>query len=134
MTTGRDPSTKIEPTHANGRQDNLVYAPNAKCNSLWLSWPATQERAIAAGTVLVFNVSTSVGNLFLIFGIMIKFVRLLELGLILRWTKFPGFREALDPGEIDWDRDAGPFMQQMGDPNRGASVTKANGACLMFDG
>lgn len=72
MTTGRDPSTKIEPTHANGRQDNLVYAPNAKCNSLWLSWPAMQERAIAAGTVLVFNVSTSVGNLFLIFGIMIK--------------------------------------------------------------
>ena len=42
-----------------------------------------------------------------------QFVRLLDLGLILRWTEFPGFGEAFGPGEIKWDIDAGPFLQEM---------------------
>lgn len=43
-----------------------------------------------------------------------QFVRLLDLGLILRWTEFPGFGEAFGPGEIKWDIDAGPFLQELG--------------------
>lgn len=54
------------------RGDSLVYAPNATCGDLWLSWPAMQERAIESGTVLVFDVMTSVGNLFVAFKTMIK--------------------------------------------------------------
>lgn len=60
------------PTNASQRGNSLVYAPNAICDDLWLTWPAVQERAIADGTVLVFDVITSVGNLFLAFNTMIQ--------------------------------------------------------------
>lgn len=46
------------------RRDSFMYAPDATCDDVWLSWPAMQERAIARGTVLVFNLHDSVGNLF----------------------------------------------------------------------
>ncbi|CAM9329392.1 unnamed protein product, partial [Laminaria digitata] len=95
-------------------------APNASCNDLWLSWPAMQERAISAGTVLVWDVMTSVGNLFLAFDTMMKFVRLLDLGIILTWTRFPGFRAAFNPGAVDWSVDGGEVMQQM-DPVKGGA-------------
>lgn len=49
-----------------------------------------------------------------------QFVRLLDLGLIMRWAAFPGFGEAFLPGEIKWDLDAEPFLQQMGDIEGGA--------------
>lgn len=55
-----------------------------------------------------------------------QFVRLLDLGLILRGKKFPGFGEAFDPGEIKWDIDAGPFLKQMGDIEAGAFTTKTH--------
>lgn len=72
MTEGRNGSEEIEPIQANRQQDSFVYAPNATCDDLWLSWPAMQEKAIAAGTVLVYDVITSVGNLFISFGALIK--------------------------------------------------------------
>lgn len=53
-----------------------------------------------------------------------QFVRLLDLGLILRWTEFPGFREAFGPGEIEWDIDAGPFLQDMDGIEGGAFTTE----------
>lgn len=51
---------------------SLVHAPHASCDDVWLSWPAMQERAIASGTFVVFDVITSVGNLFLIFDTLMK--------------------------------------------------------------
>lgn len=54
------------------RGNSLVYAPNATCDNVWLSWPAMQEGAIAAGTVLVYDVIPSVGNLFITFNSMMK--------------------------------------------------------------
>lgn len=54
------------------RSNSFVYAPNTTCDDVWLSWPAVQERAFTDGTVLVFDVFNSVGNLFLAFDIMIK--------------------------------------------------------------
>ena len=58
--------------HPENPRTNLVYAPHATCNDIWLSWPAMQERAIARGTFLVFDVITSVGNLFIIFDTLMK--------------------------------------------------------------
>lgn len=49
----------------------------------------------------------------------VKFVRLLELGLVLRWEKFPGFREAFDPADINWGQDPAPFLQQIADIKQG---------------
>lgn len=34
---------------------------------------------------------------------------MLELGLILTWSNFPGFRQAFDPAEINWAVDPAPF-------------------------
>ena len=50
---------------AHRTSDDLVYAPDTECDEFWLSWPGVQERAIADGTVLVFDVFSSVGNLFI---------------------------------------------------------------------
>lgn len=49
-----------------------------------------------------------------------QFVRLLELGLVLRTAKFPGFEVAFNPGEINWSVDAEPFMQQIAYMEQGA--------------
>lgn len=60
------------PTNPRERGNSLVYVPNATCDDVWMSWPAVQERAIADGTVLVFDTSQAVGNLFLAFERMMK--------------------------------------------------------------
>lgn len=52
-----------------------------------------------------------------------QFVRLLDLGLVLRWTDFPGFRAAFNPGVINWDLDAGNLMQKIVD-TKGACSTQ----------
>lgn len=74
LDTTADRHRRVENALINpSRQGNgLVYAPNASCDDLWLSWPAMQERAIIDGTVLVWDVITSVGNLFLVFEAMMK--------------------------------------------------------------
>lgn len=48
------------------QHSNFVYAPNASCDEMWLSWPAMQEGAMARGTFIVFDAISSVGNLFII--------------------------------------------------------------------
>ena len=53
-----------------------------------------------------------------------QFVRLLDLGLIMRWTEFPGFGAAFDPGDIRWDIDAEPFVRDKGHVEDGAFETK----------
>eukprot|EP00904_Undaria_pinnatifida_P001892 jgi/Undpi1/11703/HiC_scaffold_36.g13998.m1 len=94
---------------AHRTSDDLVYAPDTECDEFWLSWPGVQERAIADGTVLVFDVFSSVGNLFIALEHAMKVARMLELGLILTWSNFPGFRQAFDPAEINWAVDPAPF-------------------------
>ena len=42
-----------------------------------------------------------------------QFARLLELGLVITWGRFPGFREAFDPAEINWGLDPVPFQQKV---------------------
>ena len=49
-----------------------------------------------------------------------KFVRLLELGLVITWGRFPGFRQAFDPADINWGLDPVPFKQKIDDINGGA--------------
>ena len=49
-----------------------MFAPNEICDDFWLSWPAIHRRAITHGTVVVFDVFASVGNLFLTLNILIK--------------------------------------------------------------
>lgn len=48
------------------------------CNELWSTWPAIQERAIANGTVLIWKMGTSVGNIMKTFMFVLP-VRLLVL-------------------------------------------------------
>lgn len=66
---GTERTTPINPSE---RGNSLVYAPNTTCDDFWLSWPPIQERAMADGTVLIFDVFNSVGNLFVTFDLMIK--------------------------------------------------------------
>lgn len=54
------------------QQSNLVYAPKASCDDVWLSWPAMQERAMARGTFIAFEAISSVGNLFIIINTLMK--------------------------------------------------------------
>ena len=57
---------------SNGRTTSLVYAPNARCDDIWLSWPAMHDKAIADGTYIQFYVGSSVGNLFIVFDTVMK--------------------------------------------------------------
>lgn len=45
------------------RENAFVRSTEGACDPLWTSWPRVQERAIADGTVMVWNMHTSVGNL-----------------------------------------------------------------------
>lgn len=44
-------------------RDNAFLHTEGACDVLWTSWPGVQERAIADGTVMVWDMKTSVGNL-----------------------------------------------------------------------
>lgn len=72
LAANRDGTQYTTPTSPSERGNSLVYAPNATCDDFWRSWPAVNEKAIADGTVLVFDVFNSVGNLFVTFDAMIK--------------------------------------------------------------
>ena len=43
---------------------------------------------------------------------MIKVARFLEIGVVLDYGSFQGFRDAFDPAEILWDTDPGPIMER----------------------
>ena len=64
ITNSRAGTEESARTNPDNRRHGLVYAPNATCDDFWLAWPAVQERAIARGTVVVFDLNDSVGNLF----------------------------------------------------------------------
>ena len=80
--TGSSPGIEIDATPISSEgnaastphnpRTGLVHAPDATCDDFWLSWPAMQERAIAQGTVVVFNVFASVGNLFLALDLLMQ--------------------------------------------------------------
>ena len=59
-------------TYIHDGRHSFMYAPHATCNVFWLSWPAMQERAIARGTVVVFDMHDSVGNLFRTLNLLIQ--------------------------------------------------------------
>lgn len=44
-------------------ETTFVRSSTGECDALWGSWPEVQERAIADGTVMIWNMTTSVGNL-----------------------------------------------------------------------
>lgn len=47
------------------RTGRFVHTTEEDCDPTWMSWPAVQEAAIAGGTMLVFDIFASVGNLFI---------------------------------------------------------------------
>ncbi|CAM9707616.1 unnamed protein product [Ectocarpus sp. 8 AP-2014] len=79
------------------------------CDEYWTSWPAVQERAIADGTVMVWHMGTSVGNLMRTLMYILPLARMLEVALIINLEQFPAFRVAFEPEAIKWDLDPEPF-------------------------
>ena len=51
--------------------------------------------------------------------VFLQVVRLLEIGLVLDYQGFPGFREALGPSIIEWDRDPGEIAQRADEISQG---------------
>jgi len=45
------------------QENAFVQASDAACSSEWAAWPEIHERAIAKGTYMVWNLSSSVGHL-----------------------------------------------------------------------
>lgn len=46
------------------RDDDFVrMADVGACDELWSTWPAMQDRAVANGTVLIWKMGTSIGNI-----------------------------------------------------------------------
>lgn len=46
------------------REDSFVRTADVgMCNELWSTWPAVQERAIENGTVMIWKMGTSIGNI-----------------------------------------------------------------------
>ncbi|CAM9182432.1 unnamed protein product [Ectocarpus sp. 8 AP-2014] len=92
-----------------GAANQLVHAPaDSECDELWRTWPAMQESAIANGTVVVFDLVSRVA-------------RWLELGLVVNWKGFQGFRDAFDTGELKWDIDTEPFRRRAKEISRGVN-------------
>lgn len=52
---------------------------------------------------------------------MLQVCRWLELGLVVDWKEFPGFREAFDTGEVAWDIDPAPFRRRVGEIYQGVN-------------
>lgn len=50
--------------------------------------------------------------------------RWLELGLVVDWRGFPGFREAFDTGELAWDIDPVPFRRRAVEIYKGQCETE----------
>ncbi|CAM9205438.1 unnamed protein product [Ectocarpus sp. 12 AP-2014] len=54
------------------RPDPFVRTTDDDCDAVWASWPAVQETAITEGSVLVFDIFPSVGNLFVALHSIVK--------------------------------------------------------------
>ncbi|CAM9203762.1 unnamed protein product [Ectocarpus sp. 13 AM-2016] len=106
------------------RTDRFVPTTEDDCDTVWTSWPEVQEAAIARGTVLVFDIFPSVGNLFITLRSVIKTARLLEVALFLKWEKFQGFRAAFDPALIKWDLDPTTLVEKAQEMTLGAEVER----------
>lgn len=52
----------VTPFMPTPRDGAFLHAEGA-CDDLWTSWPQIHKRAIADGTVMVWDMKTSVGNL-----------------------------------------------------------------------
>ncbi|CAM9750176.1 unnamed protein product [Ectocarpus sp. 13 AM-2016] len=105
-----------------GAANQLVNAPaDSECDELWRTWPAMQESAIANGTVVVFDLVSRVGNAFMDLRNVIQVARWLELGLVVNWKGFQGFRDAFDTGELKWDIDTEPFRRKAKEISRGVN-------------
>ncbi|CAN0047547.1 unnamed protein product, partial [Pylaiella littoralis] len=94
---------------------------NEVCSEVWASWPAIQEFAVAKGTVIVFHAFPSVGNLFIVLLHLMKVARLLQLGLVLDWHQFPGFRAAFEPSKINWDLDVAEVVRRAHEISQGVN-------------
>ncbi|CAN0008770.1 unnamed protein product [Ectocarpus fasciculatus] len=107
---------------AQGAANHLVHAPaDSECDELWRTWPAMQDSAIANGTVVVFDLVARVGNAFMDLRHIIQVARWLELGLVVNWKGFQGFRDAFDTGELKWDIDPEPFRRRANEMRRGVN-------------
>ncbi|CAM9873547.1 unnamed protein product [Ectocarpus sp. 12 AP-2014] len=106
------------------RPDPFVRTTDDDCDAVWASWPAVQETAITEGSVLVFDIFPSVGNLFVALHSIVKVCRFLEVGLILNCGRFEPFRAAFIPGSIMWDLDPAPFVQQAEQMTSGAEAER----------
>lgn len=47
---------------------------------------------------------------------------MLEVGLVLGWSQFPGFREAFNPADIKWDLGADPYSERVSEVEQGVLV------------
>ncbi|CAM9663168.1 unnamed protein product [Ectocarpus fasciculatus] len=114
----RGQELSIEP-----RADAIVRnADNYLCDEYWTSWPAVQERAIADGTVMVWHMGTSVGNLMRTLMYIIPVARMLEVALIINLEHFPAFRVAFEPEAIKWDLDPEPFSTRWKEVSKGVDA------------
>lgn len=57
-----DPQTSRRAQSMAARE--FVRTSDEACESTWSTWPEMQERAIQAGTVLIWNFGTSIGHFF----------------------------------------------------------------------
>ncbi|CAN0223206.1 unnamed protein product, partial [Scytosiphon promiscuus] len=90
--------TTPEPLHADLRRATPFMPPprestflptEGSCDALWTSWPQVQERAIADGTVMVWSMKKSVGNVMRTLTFILPLARLLEVGLVINLESFP---------------------------------------------
>ncbi|CAM9133912.1 unnamed protein product [Scytosiphon promiscuus] len=120
-------------------RDNAFLPMEGACDPLWTSWPQMQERAIADGTVMVWDMKTSVGNLMRTLTSILPLARLLEVGLVINLEFFPAFGVAFEPALIKWDLDPAPFVQRASeiakgiDPGDRHALKFADGIMILSD-
>lgn len=60
--------------------------------------------------------------------------RLLQLGLVLDWHQFPGFRAAFEPSKINWDLDVAEVVRRAHEISQGGTrmqlVAQSKRKCL----
>ncbi|CAN0105416.1 unnamed protein product, partial [Scytosiphon promiscuus] len=63
--------------------DSRFLHTEGACDARWTSWPQMQERAIANGTVIIWHIQASVGNMMRTLTYILPLVHLLEVGLVI---------------------------------------------------